>query len=142
VASIVAGLIGATISLTGVLLGVWLNGRREHRRWVRDQQLRAAIDFIGATGELYADSRAKAGKLPADERRALWLRLQDGRSALYLLCDQGTVDLAEELVDRVRHSEPAPDGGHDPETVALLRRVVQHLRFELGAEPAKRLPGT
>ena len=136
-ASILAGLIGATISLTGVLLGVWLNGRREHRRWVRDQQLKAAIGFIGATGELYADRRGKGAEaLPADERRQLWQRLQDGRSALYLLAAQDTVDLAEDLVESIKRTDKAADGSHDPEIVELLRRLVQRLRAELGAKPS------
>jgi len=105
----------------------------------------AAIDFIGATGELYADRRGKGiDELPADERRQLWQRLQDGRSALYLLCAQDTVDLAEELVESIKRTTPAADGGHDSETVALLRRLVQRLRGELGVGAVGRrdLPGT
>ena len=43
----------AQIGLIGVAIGAWLQSRTEHQRWLRDQKLRAAIDFIGGTGDLY-----------------------------------------------------------------------------------------
>jgi hypothetical protein len=33
-----------------VAMGAWLQSRREHQRWLRDQKLHAAIDFIGEPG--------------------------------------------------------------------------------------------
>ena len=51
-ATLLAGIGGALIGLMGVAIGAWLQGRREHQRWLRDQKLRAAIDFIGGTGDL------------------------------------------------------------------------------------------
>lgn len=132
-ANVAAGIIGAFISLVGVVVGVWLNGRREHRRWIRDQQLKAAVAFIGATGELYADKRGRQTVEPSGEQRRKWIdTMRDGRSALYLLCDHNTVDLAEELVQSLYQTERSSSKSHDDETIALLRRFTQHLRRELG----------
>jgi hypothetical protein len=44
-----AGLRCAVTSLAGLVAGTGRNGRREHRRWLRDQQLRAAVAVIGAS---------------------------------------------------------------------------------------------
>jgi len=51
--ALLAGIGGALIGLIGVRIGAWLQNRREHQRWLRDQKLRAAIDFIAGTGDLY-----------------------------------------------------------------------------------------
>ncbi|HEX9352963.1 MAG TPA: hypothetical protein VF933_03965 [Streptosporangiaceae bacterium] len=55
--NLLAGVIGALVGLAAVAVGAWLQGRKEHQRWLRDQKLRAAIDFIGATGDLYDHRR-------------------------------------------------------------------------------------
>ena len=132
--NLLAGVIGALVGLAGVAAGAWLQGRKEHQRWLRDQKLRAAIDFIGATGDLYDHRRRSLppGTSSIDES-AQQARAQDGRSALYLLCDDRTVDLAEALITRVRHLEPKADGSHNDEIVSLLRDLVRRLRAELGA---------
>ena len=132
--NLLAGVIGALVGLIGVATGAWLQGRKEHRRWLRDQKLRAAIDFIGATGDLYDRRRhpLPPGTSPSDES-PLWTRAQDGRSALYLLCDDRTVDLAEALITGVRHLEPQADRSHNDAVIAVLRDLVRQLRLELGA---------
>jgi hypothetical protein len=106
----------------------------ELQRWLRDQKLRAGIDFIGATGDLYDHRRQPlpVGALPVDES-AHWSRAQDGRSALHLLCDRPTIELTETLIASIRLIEPTPDGGHSDEVLALLRDLVRRLRTELGA---------
>jgi hypothetical protein len=43
--NLLAVLIGALIGLGGVVAGTWLQGRKEHQRWLRDQKLHAAIDI-------------------------------------------------------------------------------------------------
>ncbi|MFC4020414.1 hypothetical protein ACFOW4_21065 [Micromonospora sp. GCM10011542] len=132
--NLLAGLTGALLGLAGVALGGWLQRRGEHQRWLRDQKLRAAIDFIGATGAVYDRRRRlpSAGPTGTDEV-AEWARAQDGRSALYLLCDEKTIEVAEALITRVRRIEPATDGSHDGEAISLLRDLVRRLRLELGA---------
>jgi len=66
--------------------------------------------------------------------RDTWARIQDARSALYLLCTTGTVETAEALITGVRHTPPMTDSGQgEDETIALLRNLVQQLRHELGA---------
>jgi hypothetical protein len=131
-ANLLAGLIGAAVGLGGVVVGTWLQGLKEHQRWLRDQKLRAAISYIGSTGEIYDQRRQSADTDSAVEQAAL-ARAQDARSALYLLCDSGTVEVAEALIQRVRHTQPISAGQHDDETLALLRDLVQRLRAELGA---------
>ncbi|MEU1841146.1 hypothetical protein [Micromonospora chersina] len=132
--NLLAGVIGALLGLTGVALGGWLQRRAEHQRWLRDQKLRAAIDFIGATGAVYDRRRRlrSAGPIGNDEA-AEWARAQDGRSALYLLCDEKTVEVAEAQITRIRRIEPATDGSHDGQAINLLRDLVRRLRVELGA---------
>jgi hypothetical protein len=132
--NLLAAMVGALVGLVGVAVGNWLQGRKEHRRWLRDQKLRAAIDFIGATGELFEHryESPPPGRSPIDER-ATWVRAQDGRSALYLLCAESTREAAEALIDRVKHGEAAPDGSRDQVAIDLLRNLVKRLRAELGA---------
>ena len=137
-ANLLAGVIGAVVGLGGVAVGAWLQGLKEHQRWLRDQKLRAAINYIGATGEIYDRRRHSTDADPATEEAAL-ARAQDARSALYLLCDSGTVEVAEGLIQRVRRMQPNTSGQHDDETLALLRELVQRLRLELGAGAGKLL---
>lgn len=131
--TLLAGMVGALIGLVGVAAGSWLQARKEHQHWLRDQKLRAAIDFIGATGDLYDRQYQlqSTGESLIDERAAK-VRAQDARSALYLLCGKNTVDAAEALIKRARHSEFGSDGSHDQVTFGLLRDLVARLRLELG----------
>src|SRR5215469_11643361 len=124
VANFIAGLIGAVIGLGGVFVGSWLQGRKEHQGWLRDQKLRAAVGFIGAMGDIHDLRRRSAGTEVAVEQDA-WARAQDARSALYLLCDPGTVQAAEDLIQGVKHTVPKGTSPDDDETIALLREVVQ-----------------
>jgi hypothetical protein len=131
---IMAAIAGASIGLAGVLLGAWLNGRREHRHWLRDQKLHGAIEFITATGQLYAGLRHPKSQDVTPERRAvLYDRMQSGRSELYLLCRKATVDRAEDLVERVNRTAQDSDGQHHAGTIGALREMVQELREELGS---------
>ena len=131
-ATLLAGLGGALIGLIGVALGSWLQGRREHQRWLRDQKLRAAIDLIGGTGDLYQRRRQLASSGSSIiNGQAAWVRVQDGRSALHLLCEASTADAAEAVVMRVGHT--AAEADQDEEATALLREFVRRLRAELRA---------
>jgi hypothetical protein len=132
--NLLAGLIGAVIGLAGVVAGAWLQGRKEHQRWLRDQKLHAAIDYISATGDLHDSRGDPSPDADPAARRAPWARARDGRSALYLLGDASTVEVAEALIARVRHTEPKTGDARDDydETVAMLRDLVRRLRAELG----------
>jgi hypothetical protein len=130
--NLLAVLIGALIGLGGVVAGTWLQGRKEHQRWLRDQKLHAAIDFIGATGDLDQQRRRLASGGAGDmNEKAVWARVQDGRSALPLLCQASTVEAAEAVIMRVGHTRAGSDSGDD--ATALLRDLVGRLRAELGA---------
>jgi len=132
-ATLLAGIGGALIGLMGVAIGAWLQSRREHQRWLRDQKLRAAIDFIGGTGDLYQRRRQlRSEGSSVIDGQAAWVRLQDGRSALHLLCEASTVDAAEAVVRRIGHIAAEADQD-DEEATALLRDLVQRLRTELRA---------
>jgi hypothetical protein len=130
--NLLAVLTGALVGVGGVIAGTWLQSRKEHQRWLRDQKLRAAIDFIGATRDLHDRRRRPAANPDPSAERDAWARIQDGRSALYLLCATSTVEVAEALITGVRHT-PADSGPRDDETIALLRDLVRRLRLELGA---------
>ena len=132
-ATLLAGIGGALIGLMGVAIGAWLQSRREHQRWLRDQKLRAAIDFIGGTGDLYQRRRQlRSEGSSIIDGQAAWVRLQDGRSALHLLCEASTVDAAEAVVMRIGHIAAEADQD-DEEATASLRDLVQRLRTELRA---------
>lgn len=138
VATLLAGIGGALIGLMSVAIGAWLQSRREHQRWLRDQKLRAAIDFIGGTGDLYQRRRQlRSEGSSVIDGQAAWVRLQDGRSALHLLCKASTVDAAEAVVMRIGHIAAEADQD-DEEAAALLRDLVQRLRTELRAGIRKR----
>ena len=114
--------------------GTWLQGRKEHQRWLRNQKLRAAIAFIGATGDLHDSRRHSPAEPEPSAERDTWARIQDGRSALYLLCTTGTVEAAEALIAGVRRTPPLADSGQrDDETIVLLRVLVHRLSHELRA---------
>src|SRR5262249_60906201 len=133
-ATLLSVLGGALIGLIGVALCSWLQGRREHQRWVRDQKLRAAIDLIGGVGDLYQRRRqlASSGSSIIDGQAA-WVRVQDGRSALHLLCEASTADAAEAGVMRVGHT--AAEADQDEEATALFREFVPPPRAHLPTRP-------
>jgi hypothetical protein len=131
VLTLLAGIGGALIGLLGVGAGAWLQGRKEQQRWLRDQKLHAAIEVIAATGELYERRRTLlAGMSSSIDERATYARLQDGRSALHLLCRASTVDAAEALIIQVRRELAEADP--DEDAIAMLRELVGQLRAEIG----------
>src|SRR5262249_17469540 len=66
-----------------------------------------------------------------------WVRVQDGRSALHLLCEASTADAAEAVVMRVGHT--AAEADQDEEATALLREFVRRLPAELRAGLKKKV---
>lgn len=124
--NVLAALIGALVGLGGVGAGAWLQGRREHERWLRGEKLTAAVNFISATGAIYDKRRANGGaegQPNSTDENADWSRTQDARSALYLLCETATVEMAEQLVQSVRRAVPSEADGHHHETLDLLHTL-------------------
>ncbi|WHT22329.1 hypothetical protein N8J89_15050 [Crossiella sp. CA-258035] len=130
--NILAGVIGAVLSLIGVLLGVWLNGRREERRWLRDNKLASATDYIAAAGNLYNFRRKEADARPEvdEQTRAEWTdRMQRSRAAIHLLCEPETVQRLEDLSAIIWRTKPADDRFED--STAALSEFTKAVRAEL-----------
>ncbi|MFG3291837.1 hypothetical protein ACGF3G_23900 [Streptomyces sp. NPDC048179] len=127
--------IGAGFGLIGVMFGSWFTARRQDRMWLREQKLKAGIGFNTAVVQLL--DYLKESQLGDDGPGAneLTNRMQEARSAIFLLCADGTVDLADTLARRVWSTRPT--NGRDDrkaefrETLDLLRRFTQQLRREI-----------
>nr|WP_196790104.1 hypothetical protein [Streptomyces caniscabiei] len=127
--------LGAGIGLLGVVFGAWFTARRQDRMWLREQKLKAGIGFNTAVVQLVdhlRETRLSDDGAGADELAG---RMQEARSALYLLCAEDTVDLADALARRVWNSRPS-EGRADRrtehrETEELLRRFTRQLRQEI-----------
>ncbi|SPF02220.1 hypothetical protein [Streptomyces sp. MA5143a] len=127
--------VGAGFGLIGVVFGSWFTARRQDRMWLREQKLKAGIGFNTAVVQLL--DFLKETQLAEDGPGANELanRMQEARSALYLLCASDTVDLADALARRVWSTRPT-DGRDDRkaefrETLDLLHRFTQQLRQEI-----------
>ncbi|MEU9731710.1 hypothetical protein [Streptomyces sp. NPDC048002] len=127
--------IGAGFGLVGAVFGAWFTARRQDRMWLREQKLKAGVGFNSAVVQLIdhlRDTRLGDDGAGANELAG---RLQEARSALYLLCADDTVDLADALARRVwssRSSEGRDDRrAEHRETEELLRRFTRQLRQEI-----------
>lgn len=68
---LVAGAFGASlVALAGGLFGAWLQSRREHSRWVREQRHAAYLDSIRAI-EVMIQTWPKDGKPPVERYEAV-----------------------------------------------------------------------
>lgn len=100
--------IGAVIGLVGAVFGSWFTARRQDRMWLREQKLKAGINFSTAVVQLLD-------------------HLKDTQL--------GDVDLAAALARRVWATRPT-EGRDDRraefrETLELLRRFTHQLRQEI-----------
>ncbi|MER5487743.1 hypothetical protein ABT024_31640 [Streptomyces sp. NPDC002812] len=123
--------IGACFGLIGVVFGSWFTARRQDRMWLREQKLKAGVGFNTAAGQLLDYLRQEQvadGGVGANE---LVGRMQEARSALYLLCAGDTVDLADALARRVWKAQPTDSSEDHNETLDLLRRFTHQLRQEI-----------
>ncbi|GAA3167795.1 MULTISPECIES: hypothetical protein [Streptomyces] len=127
--------VGAVIGLLGVVFGAWFTARRQDRMWLREQKLKAGTGFNTAVVQLL--DHLKETRLSGDGPGANELanRMQEARSALYLLCADETVGLADALARRVWSTRPT-DGSDDRraefrETLDLLSRFTHQLRQEI-----------
>ncbi|WP_329582447.1 hypothetical protein [Streptomyces sp. NBC_01361] len=127
--------IGAGFGLIGAVFGSWFTARRQDRMWLREQKLKAGVGFNTAVSQLIdflRDARVSDDGAGGNELAG---RMQEGRSALYLLCADDTVELADALARRVWSSRPS-EGRDDrkaeyQETLGLLRRFTHQLRQEI-----------
>lgn len=83
--------LGAAVTLAGVLLGAWLNDRREHRKWLRDQRLQASAQFVAAGIQLYrAQGEEANGNENESLRRERLHQLDLSAAVISLLCAPDT----------------------------------------------------
>ncbi|MEE1799999.1 hypothetical protein ACIQVO_31400 [Streptomyces sp. NPDC101062] len=127
--------IGAGFGLVGAVFGVWFTARRQDRMWLREQKLKAGVGFSTAVAQLLDHLRETRLGDDGAGANELANRMQEARSALYLLCDGDTVELADALARRVWATRPS-EGRDDRkeehrETLDLLRRFTQQLRREI-----------
>ncbi|MFC6065572.1 hypothetical protein [Streptomyces ochraceiscleroticus] len=129
--------IGASLGLIGAVFGSWFTARRQDRMWLREQKLKAGVGFNTAVVQLIDHLRATQLSDDGAGANELTGRMQEARSALYLLCTDDTVDLADALARRVWISRPS-EGREDRraehgETLDLLRRFTHQLRQEIAS---------
>ncbi|MFB9462807.1 hypothetical protein [Streptomyces cinereospinus] len=125
---ILSAAIGAGFGRTGAVFGAWFTARRQDRMWLREQKLKAGVGFNTAVVQLIDNLRETRLSDDGAGANELVSRMQEARSALYLLCADDTVDLADALARRVWSSRPS-DGRDDRraehrETEDLLRRFT------------------
>ena len=129
--NIVAGVVGAVLSLVGVLLGVWLNARREERKWLRDNKLQHATEFIASAGQLYNHRRrADRSDLPQEVLAEWDDRVQRSRAAIHLLCERPTIDRMEAL-SKIVWAARVDDPEQHEQSTRLLRDFTEAVRCEL-----------
>ncbi|MCX5269967.1 hypothetical protein [Streptomyces sp. NBC_00199] len=134
--NILSVVIGAGFGLIGAVFRSWFTARRQDCRWLREQKLmKAGVGFNTAVVQLIdylRESRLSDDGAGANELAG---RMQEAGSALYLLCADDTVDLADALARRVWSSRPG-EGRDDRraehrETEHLLRRFTHVLRYAI-----------
>ncbi|RKN20963.1 hypothetical protein D7147_09135 [Micromonospora musae] len=125
---------GALASLVVVALGAWLQARRERRQWLRDQKLRAAVEYVTSTRYLLSQYR-KVGELgmDQDDRREWRNRMQSARSTLSLLCGARTVSLANDVARDLYRLGPDADAAQRAAAETAFQQLVWQLRRELGS---------
>lgn len=70
--ALLSSLAGALLTVVAGFIGAWLNGRREHQKWRRDQRLRAYADHLAATDRFTgAAQRGDIADLPTVTRDSL-----------------------------------------------------------------------
>lgn len=99
---------GVVLTILAGLIGAWLQGRREHAKWRRDQRLKAYGDFLSATDNfLGAAHRADVTELPAVARGSL-----TASAVLRLLGPDDVYVAAEKLQKATSASVQALNRGH------------------------------
>ncbi|MBB5850272.1 hypothetical protein ACFQ05_23970 [Amycolatopsis umgeniensis] len=131
--SVVSGLAGALIGLVGVLLGAGVTSRYQDRRWLREQKLKGAAEFIAAGMHLYESqlSRSDQHRVTTAERVAWQDRLQTGRSQVHLLCRSETREAADKFAGLVWRYEGTKKVSEEADVVEALRGFTDTIRREI-----------
>ena len=131
---LIAGGLGALVSIAAVVLGAWLHSRRELRQWRSDQMLRAAVEFVTPTRYLLNHYRWLGEKrMNQEDRRERRDRMQDGRTAIHLLYSPPTIQLMEDLVSRLYETGLETTREDHDLTQDIFRELVRRLKTEIGA---------
>lgn len=74
--ALAAGLTGVILTIVAGLVGAIIQGRREHKKWIRDQRLRAYVDHLAATDNYlraaqHDEDGSEFAAVAADSIRAL-----------------------------------------------------------------------
>ncbi len=133
VGNLLPGVVGALIGLAGVVLGAWVTGRNEDRRWLRQQKLRSAADLITSGTHLYESQLdgSDQRRLTTVDRVAWQNKLQTGRSCIHLLCRDETRKSADEFAGLVWREEGSKHVSDEEDVVKVLRTLTKHLRREI-----------
>ena len=124
--------IGAMASLVVVAIGALLQARREQRHWLRDQKLKAAVDYLTATRYLLNQYRRVGSANMVEEHRREWRsRMQTARSALVLLCGPRVVQRADEVAGRLQQMTPDTDPAIADATDESFLQLISDLRLEI-----------
>ncbi|BDZ44361.1 hypothetical protein [Naasia aerilata] len=94
VALLFAGVSGAVVAGAGGLVGIWLQGRREHQRWKREERLRAYVAFLRRLDQYNVDLRRSAAK----GRRFIRSDTSDVISTLVLLGPRAVADAGRDAI--------------------------------------------
>lgn len=125
---------GALASLVVLAIGAWLQAKRERRHWLRDQTLRAAVDYVTSTRYLLNKYWTVGEQgMDQDDRREWRRTMQVSRSTLTLLCTARTVSLANDVAEALYRLGPDSDKTQHTAAEAAFRNLVRQLRKELGS---------
>ncbi|MEV6909308.1 hypothetical protein [Amycolatopsis sp. NPDC051071] len=127
------GAVGALIGLAGVLLGAWVTSRNQDRRWLREQKLKSAADFITAGLHLYESQLdgSDQRRLKTEDRVAWQDKLQTGRSQIHLLCRDETRESADKFAGLVWRKEGTTKVSDQEDVVKALHTFNKRLRREI-----------
>lgn len=123
---------GALVGLIAVGLGAWLQARRERGNWLRDQKLRAAVEYTAAVRYLLNQYRLSgAAGMDQADRREWRHKMQAGRAGLHLLCEPATVTIVDDLSTALHDTVQGEDPDRSRQSDLLLAKFSQAIRGEI-----------
>lgn len=129
---LLTGVVGALVGLIAVAVGAWLQARRERGNWLRDQKLRAAVEYTAAMRYLLNQYRtAGAAGMDQVDRREWRHKMQAGRAGLHLLCAPATTAVVDDLASALHGTHPDEEPEFTEQTEALFKEVSLAIRDEL-----------
>ena len=132
-------LVSACIGFVGVVAGVIATGRREEKRWFREQKLNGLNDFITSTIEVFDHNIGATVREKADVDRLIE-KMSSGRTTVNLLCEVEVVDNADRLARLALQATSANnDAGSDERFYSIVRSLTLHARAELSQKAPRGL---